>query len=80
MEKSIKIMTTGKVDIGSSQKVGAFHQIAIKLSMQRILPFELFAHGVPFEASKTYNTLKNEFESRRAIAIFEVQRQALRGF
>jgi hypothetical protein len=80
MEKSIRVITSGKAHLGLSQKTGALSQIAIKLSMQHILPFEMFAHGVPYEASKTYDTLKSEFESRRAVALFEMQRQALRGF
>ncbi len=80
MEKSIRNITTGKVSLGLSKNVGALSQLVTKLSMQRLLPFEMFEHGVPYEASRTYNTLRCEFESRRAVATFEAQRQALRGY
>jgi hypothetical protein len=80
MEKSIKVITSRKVNLGLSQNVGALSRIATSLPRQHILPFEMLAHGVPYEAHKTYSKLKSEFESRRAIALFEVQRQTLRGF
>ncbi len=80
MEKSIKTITGGKVSLGLSKNVGVISQLRTKLSMQHILPSELFAHGVPYEAAKTYSTLRSEFEARRAFALFEVQRQAFRGY
>ncbi len=79
MQKPMKIVSMGKASLEVSKNAGTFAHIAMWLSRQRILPFEMFSHGVPFEANRTYNAMRSEFECRRAIAQFEIQRQTLRG-
>ena len=80
MDRSIKVVTSGKVHLGLSQGVGALRQVVAMMSVRHLLPSEMFTHGVPYEASRTYSAMKSEFECRRALAMVEVQRQALRGF
>ncbi len=79
MEKSIRSITMGRASLEISKNVGTFSQIAMWLSRQRILPFEMFSHGIPYEANRTYSAMRSEFECRRAMAQFEIQRQTLRG-
>jgi len=80
MEASIKGVTRGKIHLGLAKSLGAFYQSVIKVSLQNTLPSELFTYGVPYEASRTYRTMKSEFECQRSQAMVEAHRQTLRGF
>ena len=80
METSIKGVTSGKGHIGLTKSLGVFYQKVIKISLQNTLPSEMFTYGVPYEASRTYRTMKSEFECKRSQAMIEAHRQALRGF
>ena len=80
MEISIKGVSGGKAYLGLTKSLGAFYQRVVKVSLQNTLPSELFTHGVPYEASRTYRAMKNEFECKRSQAMVDAHRQALRGF
>jgi hypothetical protein len=58
------------------RRVTAFRLDAFRNS----LPSEMFTCGVPYEASRTYRTMKSEFECKRSQAMVEAHRQGLRGF
>ena len=80
METSVKGVTSGKVQLGLTKNLAAFYQRVIKISSQNALPYEMFIHGIPYEASRTYRTMKTEFEYKRNQAMIEANRQAFRGF
>jgi hypothetical protein len=48
--------------------------------LQNALPYEMFTQGLPYEATKTYRTMKSELEYKRSTAMVEAHHQALRGF
>jgi hypothetical protein len=80
METSRKEITSGKNQHGIMRSFEAFYQRVTEMSLQTALPYEMFAHGTPYEVSKTYRTMKSEFEHKRSVAMVDAQRQALRGF
>ena len=80
MEASLKTITGGKSQRGIMKSLGAFYQRVTEISLQSALPCEMFANGTSYEASKTYRTMKSEFEHKRSVAMVDAQRQALRGF
>jgi hypothetical protein len=80
METSTKGVMSGKGQSGLNKSLGAFYHRVTGISLQHALPYEMFTHGVPYEASRTYRTMKSEFESKRCAAMVEAHRQALRGF
>jgi hypothetical protein len=80
METSRKGITGGKSQHGIMRSLEAFHQRLTEMSLQTALPYEMFAHGTPYEVSKTYRLMKSEFEHKRSVAMVDAQRQALRGF
>ena len=80
METSIKTVTGTKGQYGIMKSLEAFYQRITEMSLQTALPYEMFAYGTPYEASKTYRTMKSEFEHKRSVAMMDAQRQALRGF
>jgi hypothetical protein len=80
METSLKTITGGKSQNGIMKSLEAFYQRVTEISLQNALPSAIFAHGIPYEASKTYRTMRSEFEHRRSVAMIDAHRQALRGF
>ena len=80
MEASLKTITGGKSQHGIMKSLEAFYQRVTEMSLQTALPYEMFANGIPYEASKTYRTMKSELEHKRSLAMVDAQRQALRGF
>ena len=80
MEISVKGLTGGKLRSGMVKSLRTFFHNAVTLAPQNALPYEMLAHGVAYEASKTYRVIKSEFECQRASAIVEGHRQGLRGF
>ncbi len=80
VETSRKGMTCGKSQHQIMRSLEAFYPRVTEISLQTALPCEMFAHGIPYEASKTYRTMKSEFEHKRSVAMVDAQRQALRGF
>jgi hypothetical protein len=75
-----KILNLRKASLQMGKNFGALSHVVAWLSTQRTLPFEIFAHGIPYEANRTYGVMRSEFECSRAAAQFEIQRQTLRGF
>jgi hypothetical protein len=71
-----------RVQLGVVKNVGAVVRriTAFRLdAFQNTLPSEMFTHGVPYEASRTYRIMKSEFECKKCAAMVEAHRQALRG-
>jgi hypothetical protein len=77
MKTSIKGVTSGKDHPGLTQRLGAFYKNVIRVPLQNNLPSELFTYGVPYEACRTYRTMKSEFECKRNEAIVEAHARAL---
>jgi hypothetical protein len=80
VETSRKAITCGKSQHGIMENLEAFYQRLKETSLRTALPYEMFAHGDPYKASKTYRTIKSEFDYKRSAALVDAQRQALRGF
>ena len=79
MEESIKGTTSGKVHLGVTESLGAFYQRVIKISLQNTLPYEMLKYGLPYEASRTYRTMKIEFEHNRCEAMMNAHQARTRG-
>jgi hypothetical protein len=80
MERSAKVLAGAKDQYGVMKSLEAFYQRVTKISLQNALPYEMFANGLPYEASKTYRIMKSEIECKRSLAMVEAHRQALSGF
>ena len=80
MEISIKGLTGGKLKLGTVKSLGTLFHRLMTVAPQNALPYEMVAHGIAYEASKTYKIIKSEFECNRALAMVDVHRQGLRGF
>jgi len=80
METSIKTVTGTKGQYGITDSLAKFYQRVTKAYLQNAIPYEIFTQGLPYEATKTYRTMKSELEYKRSAAMVEAHRQALRGF
>ena len=80
METSLRGLIGGKVRSGMTKSVEAFYRNVTTFSALNALPRDLLAHGVPYEATRTYRIMKCEFEHKRNLAMVEVHRQRLLGF
>ena len=80
METSTKTVTGAKGQYGITDSLAKFYQRVTKAYLQNALPCEIFAKGLPYEATKTYRTMKSDLEYKRSAAMVEANRQALRGF
>jgi hypothetical protein len=52
--------------------------MSLRLSQMKILsrdalPISMFTFGVPYEATETYRTIRNEFESNKSLALLEAR-------
>ena len=45
----------------------------MKIASPDALPLSMFTYGVPYEATETYRTIRNEFESNKSMAILEAR-------
>jgi hypothetical protein len=79
METPLKAASTGKVQYRITKGLGAIIRRVTAISPQSTLPYEMFANGLPYEALKTYRTLKSEFEHNQSTVMVEVHRQVSRG-
>jgi hypothetical protein len=81
MEISSKSPTGGKVKSGMAKSLlQTFYRNVPIVSAQNALPREMLAHGVPYEATRTYAVMKSEFERKRSLAMVEAHRRCLLGF
>jgi hypothetical protein len=80
MGTSIKGVTSGKIHLGLRKSLGEFYEKTINFSLQNTLPYEMLTHGVPYEATRTYRSIKSEFERKRSEAIVLAHSLVLRGF
>jgi hypothetical protein len=48
----------------------------VKIPSPAALPHEMFMYGIPYEASRTYRSIRNEFENNKSLTAIET-RQAL---
>jgi hypothetical protein len=51
----------------------SFHLNSIRIQSPDALPFSMFTYGLPYEATETYRTIRNEFESNKSLAILEAR-------
>jgi hypothetical protein len=45
----------------------------VKIPSLDALPYEMFIHGMPYEASETYRTIRNDFEENKSLAAMETR-------
>jgi hypothetical protein len=79
MKASLKVSSGGKIQNGMMKSLGAIYDTVTAVSLQNTLPREMFTNGFPYEASRTYKTMKSEIECTRSMALMEMHRQTLRG-
>ena len=79
METPLKAASVGKAQYGIAKGLRAIVRRVTAISSQNTLPYEMFAKGLPYEALKTYRTLKGEFEHSQSTVMAEVHRQVSRG-
>lgn len=79
MKASLKVSSSGKIQNGMMKSLGAIYDTVAAVSLQNTLPREMFTNGPPYEASRTYKTMKSEIECARSMALIEMHRQTLRG-
>lgn len=79
METSLKVLSGAKGRYGLIKNLGAILRRATAITSQNALPYEMFEKGLPYEASKTYRTMKSEFECQRSGAMVEACRLVIRG-
>lgn len=69
----------GEIQHGVAKSLGVIYQRVAKISTKNALPYEMFAIGLPYEASKTYKAMKTEFECKRSRAVVDTSSFLLRG-
>ncbi len=79
METSFKGELGGKAHHGVLKSLGVVYQRVTRISLQNALPYEMFAGGLPYEASKTYRAMRTEFECRKSRALIDANSCLLRG-
>jgi hypothetical protein len=77
MEITVRNVTIGKAMSGFLKTLAALRPTVMEPLND--LPREMFKYGIPYEASRTYRTVKAEFEHNKSIAMIEAHRQAVRG-
>lgn len=76
MKISARNLSTSRTLNGLVKTIAALRLNLVKISSRDALPYEMFIHGMPYEASETYRTIRNDFENNKSLAAIET-RQAL---
>jgi len=71
MERTMKRATSGKPHLGVTESLGTLFRRALTAFPQNTLPYEMVKYGLPYEASRTYRTMKTEFEHNRSEAVVQ---------
>jgi len=70
---SLKHVSTARTLRGLIRIVTSLRLNSMKLPSLDAFPLAMFTYGVPYEASETYRTIRNEFESNKSLAIIEAR-------
>jgi len=76
MEISVKNVTAEKALNGLVRTIAALRLNVVKIPSRNAIPYEMFKHGIAYEAPRTYRTIRNEFERNKSMAAIEAHRQA----
>lgn len=68
-----KYMATARALSGLTKIITTFHMNLMKIQSPDALPLSMFTYGLPYEATETYRTIRNEFESNKSMAILEAR-------
>jgi hypothetical protein len=69
----VRHMSAARTLRGLIRIVTSLRLNSMKLPSLDALPLAMFTYGVPYEASETYRTIRNEFESNKSLAIIEAR-------
>jgi len=73
LEISVKHMATARTFRGLIRIVTSLRLSQMRIPSPDALPLSMFRYGVPYEATETYRTIRNEFESNKSLAILEAR-------
>ena len=73
METSIRNLSAQRAISGLLKTFTVLHHKVVRIPSPVALPYEMFKYGIPYEASETYRTIRNEFESNKSVAILEAR-------
>jgi hypothetical protein len=73
VEISVKHLATARALSGFVKIVTSFRLNQIEIPSPDALPLTVFTYGVPYEATETYRTIRNEFERNKSLAILETR-------
>ncbi len=69
----VKHVATARALRGLARIFASIRLNQMKITSSDALPFSMFTFGVPYEATETYRTIRNEFESNKSLAILEAR-------
>jgi hypothetical protein len=76
MEISVRNVQTQRALDGLMKIIAALRLNMVKIPSRDALPYKMFMYGMPYEASRTFRTIRDEFENNKSSAAIET-RQAL---
>jgi hypothetical protein len=76
MEISVRNVQTQRALDGLVKTIATLRQNMVKIPSRDALPYKMLMYGMPFKASRTYRTIRNEFENNKSLPAIET-RQAL---
>lgn len=79
METKIRGAANAKTHVSVTESVVTLFRRALSIFPQNTLPYEMVRYGLPYEASRTYRTMKTEFERIRSKALVEANWARLHG-
>jgi hypothetical protein len=73
VEISVKHVSTARTLRGLIRTVTSLRLNQMKIPSPDAFPLSMFTYGLPYEATETYRTIRNEFESNKSLAILEAR-------
>lgn len=78
MEVSFKNLSAPRTLSRLVKIIASFRLNSIRIPSPDALPYSMFVYGIPYEASETYRTIRNEFENNKSLAILETRNALIR--
>ena len=69
----MKHVATARALRGLARIFASIRLDQMKIASSDALPLSMFTYGVPYEATETYRTIRNEFESNKSMSILETR-------
>jgi hypothetical protein len=69
----VKHMATARTLRGLVKIITSLRLNSMKIPSPDALPLTMFTYGLPYEATETYRTIRNEFESNKSMVILEAR-------